>query len=96
MLQVFLKPEQAHDDNQDVDEAEVGEDGDEVDIKLLVGLEFVHINTVRKTTVSDASENTREEQDARIQPRLGRRAGTEKIGVDRGEVAIRVENGQGK
>jgi hypothetical protein len=41
-----LKPVQTDDNDGDVDEAEVGDDGDKIQVKLLVGFELFNINAV--------------------------------------------------
>lgn len=45
-LEALLEPEQANGDNYDVDEAKVGDDGNKIDVQLLVGLEIFHVDTV--------------------------------------------------
>ena len=45
-LQALLKPMQSHDYNEDIDKSEVGENGDEVYVELLVRLEVLDINPV--------------------------------------------------
>ena len=37
-LQMLVEPPDANDDNQDVDEAEIGKHGNEVDVQLLIQL----------------------------------------------------------
>lgn len=93
-----LEPIQTNDDNHNVDETEVSNNGDKVDIQLLVSLEGFHINTERgRLAVSDKDKRRRPlRQNARIQTRLGRRAGTEKVGIDRSEVTVGVQDRQGK
>lgn len=55
-----LEPIQTNDDNHNVDETEVSNDGDKVDIQLLVSLEVFHINTERgRLAVSDKDKRRR-------------------------------------
>lgn len=44
LLQTLLKPMQSHNHNEDIDETEVGENGDEVYVELLVRLQVLDIN----------------------------------------------------
>lgn len=43
---MFLKPKQAHDNDNNVDKAQVGENRDEVDVELLVQVERLYIYAV--------------------------------------------------
>lgn len=45
-LQVLIKPPDANNDNQDVDEAKIGKDGDKVDIQLLIQLQIFDIDSI--------------------------------------------------
>lgn len=47
---------QSHDHNEDIDEPEVGEDGDEVYVELLVRLKVLDINPA---VVSEPQQNSR-------------------------------------
>lgn len=47
-LQAFLKPTQPDYDHDDVDESEIPEDGNKVNIDLLVGLQDFNINSGRR------------------------------------------------
>jgi hypothetical protein len=47
-LEALLKPYQASRHHKDVDEAEVGDDWDDVDIQLLVELEVLHVEAVQR------------------------------------------------
>lgn len=46
-LQMSLKPVQTDDNNGDVDEAKIGDNGDKIEVKLLVSFELLHINAVK-------------------------------------------------
>jgi hypothetical protein len=58
-LKMSLEPEQAYDDNNDVDEAEVGKHRDKVEIELLVRLEVLYVDAVNGRR--PVSESTRDE-----------------------------------
>jgi hypothetical protein len=47
-LKVLAKPEEAHKNGKRVDEAQVGEDGDEVDVELLVRIQVFDIDTAEQ------------------------------------------------
>lgn len=44
-LQMFPKPDQTHENGESVDKSQVGQDGNEVDVKLLVGVQILNIDT---------------------------------------------------
>lgn len=47
-LQAFLKPAQPDNNHDDVDESEIPEDGNKININLLVGLQGFDINSGRR------------------------------------------------
>lgn len=44
-LEVFAEPDQSHKNSKGIDEAEIGEHGDEIDVQLLISVQFLHIDT---------------------------------------------------
>jgi hypothetical protein len=45
LFQPLLKPVESHENHQDIDKTQVGNNWNEVDEQLLVGLQVLHINT---------------------------------------------------
>jgi len=55
-LQMPLKPKEAHDNYHNVDEAQVGQDRNEVNVELLVRLEILDIDTAQHVRNRHAEE----------------------------------------
>lgn len=99
------EPPQAHDDDGNVDEAEVGDDGDKVQVQLLVRRQLCEVHAV--TAVLDTMlacllacwANKTVSVDVgyiRIQTRLGGRAGAKVKRVNGAHVAPAVQDRQGQ
>jgi hypothetical protein len=86
---MLSKPIQADNNHSNVDEAEIGDDGEKVQHKLLVRLEVFDIDTTQGLAVSTKT-NTR--MIVRIQPGLSVGAACEEKCIDDLEVAIRRED----
>jgi hypothetical protein len=73
-LEPFLKVHQAYSDDDNVDEAEVGDDGDDVDVHLLVGLEVLDVDADRGSVTGQGGKRCRGLH-IRVETGLGRGTG---------------------
>lgn len=68
---MLLEPKEAHDDNNNVDEAEVRQDRDKVDVELLVEVEEFDVNAATCQQTPMLANHASETANLRIEARLG-------------------------
>ena len=91
--QSSFKPVQPNSNDDNVDETEVGDNWYKINEKLLIRLQVIDIDAADciDRSASVHAETIIQETDVRIQTRLRRRAGTEEVGIDSGNVAEGVD-----